>query len=164
MPVRSERTIRVCGITAFQGRALGASAVKYITIILNETVPKVYGLDRVDWNRPVYVFEGPIDSMFVPNSIATAGGDLVSSINTFPKDNLVICYDNEPLSKETIKKIDKAIMNGYKVCIWPENFEHKDVNNAILAGLTSEFIQHIINTHTYRDLAAKLALTKWSKI
>lgn len=150
-------------VHAYQGRALGNSPVKYITIILNETVPKVYGLDRVDWNRPVYVFEGPIDSMFVPNSIATAGGDLVSAISSFSKDKLVIIYDNEPRSKETIKKLDKAIMNGYSVVIWPENFEHKDVNDAILAGLTSEFIQHIINTHTYRDLAAKLALTKWSK-
>lgn len=150
-------------VHAYQGRSLGPSAVKYITIILNNSIPKVYGLDRVDCNRTVYVFEGPIDSMFVPNSIATAGGDLVSAIYTFPKDRLVICYDNEPRSRETIKKIDKAIMQGYNVCIWPENFEHKDVNDAILAGLTSEFISYIINQNTYRDLSAKLALTKWRK-
>ena len=151
-------------VHAYQGRALGNSKVKYITIVLDESIPKVYGLDRVNFDRSVYVFEGPIDSMFVPNSIATAGGDLVSAINTFPKNNLVICYDNEPRSRETLKKIDKAIMQGYSVCIWPENFEHKDVNDAILAGLTSQFIEHIIRTHTYRDLAAKLQLTKWSKI
>ena len=148
---------------AYQGRSIGESMVKYITIILDDSVPKIYGLDTTNFNKTVYVFEGPIDSMFVPNSIATAGGDLVSAISSFSKDKLVIIYDNEPRSKETIKKLDKAIMNGYSVVIWPENFEHKDVNDAILAGLTSEFIHHIINTHTYRDLAAKLALTKWSK-
>ena len=151
-------------VHAFQGRALGNSAVKYITIILNDSVPKVYGLDAVDFTRKTYVFEGPIDSMFVPNSIATAGGDLVSAIGSFPKTNLVIVYDNEPRSKETVKKLDKAILNGYNVCIWPDNLEHKDVNDMVLAGLSSDFIKHIIDTHTYRDLAAKLALTKWSKV
>jgi len=150
-------------VHAYQGRALGASAVKYITIILDESVPKVYGLDRVNFDRTVYVVEGPIDSMFLPNSIATAGGDLVSSVSSFKKDNLVIVYDNEPRSKETIKKLDKAIMNGYNVVIWPDNLEHKDINDMYLAGLSSGFIKHIIDTNTYRDLAAKMALTKWSK-
>jgi len=151
-------------VHAYQGRALGASAVKYITIILDESVPKVYGLDRANFDRTVYVVEGPIDSMFLPNSIATAGGDLVSAISSFPKDKLVIVYDNEPRSKETIKKLDKAILNGYNVCIWPDNLEHKDINDMFLAGLSSDFIKHIIDTNTYRDLAAKLALTKWSKV
>ena len=150
-------------VHAFQGRALGSSAVKYITIILDESVPKVYGLDTVNLDRKTYVFEGPIDSMFVPNSIATAGGDLVSAIGNFEKKNLVIVYDNEPRSKDTIKKLDKAILQGYNVCIWPDNLEHKDINDMVLAGLSSEFIKHIIDTNTYRDLAAKMALTKWSK-
>jgi hypothetical protein len=150
-------------VHAYQGRALGNSNIKYITIILDETIPKVYGLDAVNFNRKTYVFEGPIDSMFVPNSIATAGGDLVSAVGSFPKENLVIVYDNEPRSKETVKKIDKAIMNGYNVCIWPVNLEHKDINDMIKAGLSSDFVKHIIDTNTYQDLAAKLALTKWGK-
>jgi hypothetical protein len=150
---------------AYQGRALGNSKVKYITIILDDSVPKVYGLDSVDFDKTTYVFEGPIDSMFIPNSIATAGGDLVSAIGTFnDKQNMVIVYDNEPRSKDTIKKLDKAIMQGYSVCIWPDNLEHKDINDMVLAGLTSEFIQFIIKSNTYRDLAAKMALTKWSKV
>jgi transcription elongation factor Elf1 len=150
---------------AYQGRALGNSKVKYITIILDDSVPKVYGLDSVNFDKTTYVFEGPIDSMFIPNSIATAGGDLVSAIGTFnDKQNMVIVYDNEPRSRETIKKLDKAIMQGYNVVIWPENLDHKDVNDMVLAGMSSEFITHIMKTNTYRDLAAKLALTKWSKI
>jgi transcription elongation factor Elf1 len=150
---------------AYQGRALGNSKVKYITIILDDSVPKLYGLDSVDFDKTTYVFEGPIDSMFIPNSIATAGGDLVSAIGTLPnKQNIVVVYDNEPRSKDTIKKLDKAIMQGYSVCIWPENLEHKDINDMVLAGLTSEFIQFIIKSNTYRDLAAKMALTKWSKV
>jgi hypothetical protein len=153
-------------VHAYQGRALGESAVKYITIILDDTVPKVYGLDTVNFNNPVYVTEGPIDSMFIDNSIATAGGDLVSALSPLQsyKSSMVIVYDNEPRSRDTIKKLDKAIMQGYNIVIWPENLEHKDINDMVLAGMSSEFITHILKTNTYRDLAAKLALTKWSKV
>ena len=153
-------------VHAYQGRALGESAVKYITIILDDSVPKVYGLDTVNFNKPVYVTEGPIDSMFIDNSIATAGGDLVSALSPLQssKSSMVIVYDNEPRSRDTIKKLDKAIMQGYNIVIWPDNLEHKDINDMILAGMSSEFITHIMKTNTYRDLAAKLALTKWSKV
>jgi hypothetical protein len=127
-------------------------------------MPKVYGLDTVDLDRTTYVFEGPIDSMFVPNSIATAGGEMISALKGFDKRNLILIYDNEPRSPETKKKIDKAILNGYNVCIWPDNLEHKDVNDMVLAGLSPEFIEHIIKSNTYKDLTAKLQLTKWSKV
>ena len=151
-------------VHAFQGRSISPGGPKYITIVLDESIPKVFGLDKADFTRNISVVEGPFDSMFLTNSIATAGGDLVSAVGSFDKSNLTIVYDNEPRSKETVKKIDKAIMNGYNVCIWPENFEHKDINDAILAGLSSGFIDHIIKTNTYKDLSAKLALQKWSKI
>ena len=152
-------------VIGFQGRSLRAkSAIKYITIILNDSAPKLFNLDTVDSNKDVYVLEGPFDAMFIRNSIATLGGDLVSAVKSLNKERLIVVYDNEPRSRETVKKIDKAIMNGYRVCIWPENFEHKDVNDAVLAGLTPEFIQYIIKQNTYKDLAAKLALQKWSKV
>ena len=149
---------------AFQGRSLDPkSRTRYITIVNNESVPKIYGLDQVDYNKKFYVFEGPIDSMFVDNSIATAGGELVSTVKDLPKKNMVIVYDNEPRSAETRKKLDKAIINGYNVCIWPSNLMHKDVNDMILAGLSADFVRYIIDTNTYSDLKAKLALNMWSK-
>jgi hypothetical protein len=150
---------------AFQGRSLdNKSKTRYITIVNDETTPKVYGLDAVDFDKKTYVFEGPIDSMFLPNSIATAGGDLVSTVKDLPKKNLVVVYDNEPRSVETKKKLDKAIINGYNVCIWPTNLEYKDVNDMILAGLSSDFVRYIIDTNTHKDLRAKLALNMWSKM
>jgi transcription elongation factor Elf1 len=151
---------------AFQGRALDdkKSKTKYITIVNDDSELKVYGLDIVDFEKKVYVFEGPIDSMFIPNSIATAGGDLVSTIKDLPKDKLVIVYDNEPRSVETKKKLEKAIINGYNVCVWPTNLTSKDVNDMVIGGLSCEFVQYIIDTNTFRDLKAKLALNMWSKI
>jgi hypothetical protein len=150
---------------AFQGRALDSTAaMRYITIVNDESVPKLYGLDTLDITKKIYVHEGPIDSMFVPNSIATAGGDLISSTKGLPKDKLVIIYDNEPRSVETKKKLDKAIINGYTVCIWPENLEAKDANDMILSGVSSDFVRYIIDTHSFKDLRARLELTKWCKV
>lgn len=150
---------------AFQGRSLDSnSKTRYITLVNDESVPKVYGLDTVDFTRKTYVLEGPIDSMFLPNSIATAGGDLVSACKDFPKKHLVCVYDNEPRSAETKKKLERAIVNGYSVCIWPDNMEQKDVNDMILSGLSSDFIRYIIDQHTYTDLRARLALASWSKV
>jgi hypothetical protein len=150
---------------AYQGRSLDKnSKTKYITIVNDDTQPKIYGLDTADFSKKTYVFEGPIDSFFIPNSIATAGGDLVSTVKDINKKNLVVVYDNEPRSVETRKKLDKAIIDGYNVCIWPTNLVHKDVNDMILAGLSADFIRYIIDTNTHRDLKAKLALNMWSKV
>jgi len=151
---------------AFQGRSLDPKdKVRYITVVADDTQPKLYGLDTVDLSRTTYVMEGPIDSMFIPNSVATAGGDLVSALSPIQssKTSLVIVYDNEPRSSDTVKKLDKAIMQGYSVCVWPDNLEHKDVNDMVMAGLTSEFIRYIIDQNTFRDLKAKLALQRWRK-
>ena len=149
---------------AFQGRSFDPkSKTRYITIVNDESEQKIYGLDTVDINKKIYVFEGPIDSMFIPNAIATAGGDL-TALSGFNKKHLVICYDNEPRSVETKKKIDKAIMQGYNVCIWPINLEFKDVNDMVLGGLSSDFIKYIIDQNTHRELKAKLALNTWSKV
>lgn len=150
---------------AFQGRSLDSkSSTKYITIVLDENQPKVYGLDTVDSSKKVYVFEGPLDSVFIPNSVATAGGDLAAAVEVISKDKMVLCYDNEPRSRETIKKIDKVILNGYNVCIWPSNLEFKDVNDMILGGLSTDFVRYIIDQNTFKDLRAKAALNAWKKI
>ena len=44
--------------------------------MIDETQPKVYGLENVDFNKTVYVVEGPFDSTFVENSIAMCGADV----------------------------------------------------------------------------------------
>lgn len=149
---------------AFQGRSFDPkSKTRYITIVNDETTPKIYGLDAVDMSKKFYVFEGPIDSMFVPNSVATAGGDLIAATVGMPKKNMVIVYDNEPRSNETVKKLDKAIINGYNVCIWPSNLESKDVNDMVMSGLSPDFVRYIIDTNTHSDLRARLALNMWRK-
>lgn len=152
-------------VFAYQGRSLRKKTeVKYITIILDEDKPKIYGMDTVNEKERIYTFEGPIDSMFIPNGIAVAGGDLISAAKKYDPRTMIMVYDNEPRSKETVGKIEKAIYNGLRVCIWPENLEHKDINEMVLSGMSPDFIKYTIDQHIYQDLSARMALSKWSKV
>ena len=71
-------------LIGFQGRSLlPKSKIKYITIMLEEHAPKIYGLDDINTSKTVYVTEGPFDSTFISNSIAMCGadGDVLSLIH-----------------------------------------------------------------------------------
>lgn len=151
----------------FQGRSFRKNDdLKYITILLDESKPKMFGLDTVDPKKTVYAFEGPIDSLFIPNSVASAGGRIDTNLMlTFlPKSNIVIVYDNEPRNKETIDKMESAIDLGYKIVIWPESVKEKDINDMILSGNTSSYIKDILDMNIYNGLTAKLKLTTWKKV
>ncbi len=57
-------------LIGFQGRSLGPNSVKYITVMINEDAPKIYGLDQVDNEKPIYIIEGPFDATLVQNGVA----------------------------------------------------------------------------------------------
>ena len=61
-------------LIGFQGRSLVPNSVKYITIMIQENAPKIYGLDKINTDETVYVVEGPFDSTFVKNSVALCRG------------------------------------------------------------------------------------------
>lgn len=149
----------------FQGRSFKKNGLRYITIMLDESKPKIFGLDAVDRSKDIYLVEGPIDSLFLPNAIASAGSDLVSQLQLtdLPKENIVAIYDNEPRNKEIVSKIEKAIEAGYRLCIWPTNIEHKDINDMVLAGYTPEQVKEIIDACTYSGPTAKLHFAIWRK-
>ena len=79
------------------------------------------------------------------------------------KDSIVVVYDNEPRSKETVRKMSKVIEKGYNICIWPQDLEYKDVNDMIQAGYTPQQIEDMIHRSTYNGLEAGLVLTHWKK-
>lgn len=149
-----------------QGRAFKKDSVKYITIMLREDKGRWYGLDTLNRNATAYCVEGPIDSLFIENGIASCGGDIVSELEllNMPKEDIVVVYDNEPRSKDTIKKIEKAIENNYPVCIWPDSVVEKDINDMVLVGYTPRTIRNIINDNTFTGLAATLRLSQWKKV
>ena len=147
-------------LIGFQGRAFGKSAVKYITIMVDENATKVFGLEEVDKRKRVYVTEGPIDSMFLSNSLAMAGSDMKS----LDIQDVVYVYDNEPRSVHILSKIDKNISSGHSVCIWPNYLKEKDINDMILAGRSIPEVIGIINANTFSNLKAKAKLSEWRKV
>ena len=146
-------------VFAYQGRSFGDEIPKYITIKLDSDADKIFGLDKVDKNKKIYVVEGPIDSLFLDNCIAVAGADF----NNVQGDVTVI-YDNEPRNKEIVKQIEKTINQGRSIVLWPDTLKEKDINDMILSGYTKSEIQKIIKDNTFEGVSAKLRFTGWKKI
>ena len=149
---------QLSGVTC---RALRGEALRYVTIKVKEEVPLIFGFDSVDKEKTVYVVEGPIDSLFLPNSIAIGSSDLktVGKID-LPKDKLVLIFDNQPRNTEICKLIDKAISNNYNVVIWPQTLQQKDINEMVQGGIDP---LKIINNNTYVGLTAKAKFMSWKR-
>jgi len=154
-------------IFGFTGRSLNKeldkSGMKYLTIILDPSHPKIFGLDTVDTDRKYYVFEGPFDSLFIPNSVAGAGGDIWSVVDHLNRKNAVLVFDNEPRGKDTIKRMKKAINQDLAVCIWPDHIYEKDVNEMIMNNTDAGAIKRIIDSNTYKGMSAQLQFQQWMK-
>jgi len=146
-------------LIGFQGRSLGPNSVKYITVMINEDAPKIYGLDKVDNEKPIYIIEGPFDATLVQNGVAMCGSDL--DIRTFGWSDCIYVYDNEPRNREIVNRIDKTINGGYKVVIWPTSIVEKDINDMVLGG---HKIMSVLESNTYSGLQAKVKFNNWKKI
>ena len=144
---------------AFQGRALNNENPKYITIKVDESKNKIYGLDDIDWSKRVYVVEGPIDSLFLDNCIATAQSDLRVNGN-----DVVLIPDNEPRNNEVVKQVKTYIEGNFNVVIWPSDIKEKDINEMILSGKTERDIKDIIARNTFNGLLARTKLSEWKKV
>lgn len=150
-------------LTGFQGRDLGDSKIRYITIRLIENVPLMFGLSDVDINQRVYAFEGPFDSMFIDNAIAVTSSALETAMKIVPKENLVLVYDNEPRNKEILTLIESSVKNHFNVVIWPQMIKEKDINDMILSGLSKEDLEDILETNTFVNLRAEIEYINWKK-
>ena len=146
-------------LIGFQGRSLGPNKIKYITVMLDDNAPKIYGLDTIRGDAPVFVTEGPFDSTFIRNAIAMCGAD--ADVNRWGISDPVYVYDNEPRNKEIVTRIDKTIQRGDKIVIWPNNIMEKDINDMVIAGHN---VQNLLESNTYSGLEAKLKFNLWKKV
>ena len=146
-------------LIGFQGRSLGPNSVKYITVMLNEEAPKIYGLDNIKTEKPIYIIEGPFDSSLIENSVAMCGSDI--DIRTFGWSDYIWVFDNEPRNREIVNRISKTIDRGEKVIIWPTSIEHKDINDMVLGG---QNIMNVLESNTYSGLKAKIKFNNWKRI
>ncbi len=150
---------QLIGVTC---RGLRNEDLRYVTIKVKEDVPFIFGLDQIDYNKKVFAVEGPLDSLFIKNSIAV-GGTTFNKIETIgiPKENLVVVFDNQPRNKEVVKLVNKAIENDFSVVIWPQNLVEKDINDMVLAGKN---IDKLLNGNIFTGLEAKMNFTVWKRV
>lgn len=147
-------------LNAVQGRSFNPDTfLRYITIKKTESSSKIFGLDRVNRSRTVIVVEGPIDSLFLPNCIATADGNLLSAgfgdifIPDFQYRNKAVC-DN----------IERIIAANKKLVLFPDSFTHKDINDAVKnGGLTTHDLLKLITDNLYQGVRAKLKFSQLRK-
>ena len=143
----------------FQGRSLTPNSVKYITVMLEDEAPKIYGLETIDEKLPIYVVEGPFDSTFINNSVALCGSD--GDLGYLEGSDIILVYDNEPRNREIVGRIERCIDRNQKVVIWPNGIIEKDINDMIIAG---HDVMSMIKSNTYSGLEAKVKFNIWKKI
>lgn len=134
---------------------------RYLTIGFDDSDIKLFGLDKLDYTRPIYVTEGPFDSCFIINGVATADSALGRASLKLPRDNLVLVYDNEPRAPVIVNKLKDSIDKGFKVVMFPEYIEEKDINDMVLAGRD---VQTLVEQYTFHGLTAKMQFATWKKI
>ena len=146
-------------LIGFQGRSLGPNSIKYITVMLNDNKPKIYGLEKINEREPIFIVEGPFDSTLVENSIAMCGSDV--DIRTYNWSDYIWVFDNEPRNREINNRVSKIIDRGDKVVIWPNHKKQKDINDMVLSNID---VMSVLKSNTYSGLKAKVKFNNWKKI
>lgn len=135
---------------------------RYITIKVRED-SRHFGWHRKNTDfEPTYVLEGAIDSLMLPpGALAVSGSDLSSAYY----ENSIYIFDNEPRNKEIVKKIEKVIAMGLKVCLLPGEYYKMDLNDIVCRGLCSkEELPKLIESHSSCGLRAHMKFSQWRKI
>lgn len=152
-------------VFAYQARSLHNEQPKYYTVVLNKDEPnKIYGLDQIDFTSRIYVVEGPIDSLFLPNCVAVGS----SALYKFRDDDLDVVYipDADYRNKEIVKIIEKMIDENLTVCLLPHDLgctPGKDINDYIMGGMTQKEVLEVIENNTFSGLELKLVFPFWRR-
>lgn len=143
-------------------RTFKSSELRYITLKIDESYPKIFGLSDLDYTKPVYVVEGAIDSLFLDNCIATLDANLLA----YQKYNLGIknaihIWDNEPRNVNICRYMANAIRQNERVVIFPNDIHQKDINKMVEDGID---VNALIKKRTFHHVRAMMEYAKWKRI
>lgn len=141
-----------------------AKGIRYITLKKEEEERLWYNIDKINERETIFVTEGPIDSMFIPNAVAMQGAGWLEELPAkLQKSKVVFVFDNEPRNAEIVNLVGKYIQEGRNVVIWPSEIVEKDINDMVLSYGQSTVMKLIIN-NVYTGLKAKMKYTYWKKV
>ncbi len=145
-------------VVCYQTRALTADQhPKYLTKFGEK---HVFNITNIISDIPyVFIFEGPIDSMFVKNGVAIAALSPTESqteeLNNLLGYEKIYVFDNDKNNKQTSKKIEKTIKDGKTVFIWPKEFKRfKDINEVCCELKLNEIDWKFIVKHSFKGSGA----------
>jgi DNA primase len=145
-------------IQTYQTRALFQDQYpKYLTKYGEKIL---FGENTIDSSIPyIFIFEGPIDAMFVRNGVAMGGTSLTCRQQMFLNKCLgyefIYVLDNDKNNIETNKVKNKIIKQNKKVFIWPKEFSnYKDVNEICVQLKLSEFPYKYIIKNSFLGIEA----------
>jgi hypothetical protein len=131
----------------------------------------IFGIERIDFTKTIYVVEGAFDSLLLPNCIAVNTSGLSSIIkkefenelnyNDLLSNKFVLVHDNQPRNSEIIKEYEKSIRNGFQVVVFPEKIIEKDLNEMHLTGLN---VYDIIKNNTYKGVELEIFFSSYRKV
>jgi len=143
---------------------------RYLVLEVDDRFPKLWGVEFIDWGSRIFVFEGPIDAMCCPNSLALGGSMVGESIRTIRENinnhsQVCFAYDNELTSNKQIRtQIQKRVDNGFSVVLFDKRFPGKDVNEVISHGhMSMDEVYTYLNQRSFSGLNAKLELARLLK-
>jgi hypothetical protein len=154
-------------LIAVSGRALESSEekIRYVTLRTNDSNHKlIFGMERLDLNQPVKIVEGPIDSLFLKNCVASCDSNLSVTAKNISCERKLLIFDNEPRNKEIVKLMQDAINLDHNVVIWPDKIAAKDINEMVMSGISPDEIENIISSNTFKGLEAQTKFIFWKKL
>lgn len=110
----------------------------------------------------IFLQEGPIDAMFLRNSVALAGiqpteEQLETITNLFPLHKLIYVLDNQWVDKTAYKYTKKLLDSGASVFIWPSGLEaFKDLNDICINLQRDEIKTEFIVKYTHTGMKGLL--------
>lgn len=117
-----------------------------------------FGIERLDREKQIFVVEGCIDSLFLPNSVAV----LNAGVWRAEIDNAVYFSDQEKRNREVCGEISKCVSRGYRTVLLPDQYTNMDVNDIVKAfGLTEEQLVDLFLKNCYSGVRAKMMFSRW---
>ena len=145
-------------IESYQSRSLvGDEYPKYLTKYGEKCL---YGENNLSSDIPyIFVFEGPIDAMFVKNAVAIGGSTPTERQEAFLNrclfNEIIYVYDNDKNNKQMDRKIKQVIKQNKKIFVWPKEMsKYKDINEVCCALGLNEFPYKFIVENSFSGIEA----------
>jgi hypothetical protein len=139
-------------IVFYQTRSLDGEEPRYLNKVGYDKT--IFGIDRIDTSiDTLFLFEGPMDAMFVKNGISVAGlvltGEQEKQLAQFPFYDKVWVLDNPRFDEAAKQNIIKLITNKQKVFKWPLDKPYKDFNEWCVKENLNEIDYNFILQNLY---------------